>query len=409
VTAVALVVASGLATENCKRKPAMPDAVAEPLEGGPYPTLLLSQAWFWKDAEGKQKPGPARLQIWRETPHGWRHSRLEDPESNVFHKAIIRDGAILTIGGEKALLSRWRFGPGGWQSERLWQRRWSGTHSRLRDLEIGDVDGDGRDEYVIATHDRGVVAIVHPPDGSGAPRVVELDEKPDTFVHEIEIGDIDGDGRRELVATPSDRNAGDRSQAGEVVLYRFDGTTYRRSVVASFPATHAKEVLLADVDHDGKDELFVVLEGEVRENRVLRPVEIREYRLQADGAFSYHTLARIDDRQSRFLLAADFNGDGRDELVATAMRGGVFLLEQPAKGAFEWKIRCIDSQSSGFEHAAVAADLDGDGVPELYVAADDQGELHRYVWDRQKGDFVRSRIGSFDSGGFTWNIAAGRL
>ena len=32
----------------------------------------------------------------------------------------------------------------------------------------------------------------------------------------------------------------------------------------------------------------------------------------------------------------------------------------------------IDADSSGFEHAAGIADLDGDGRPELYVAADDQ-------------------------------------
>ena len=37
--------------------------------------------------------------------------------------------------------------------------------------------------------------------------------------------------------------------------------------------------------------------------------------------------------------------------------------------------RSIDADSSGFEHAAYVADLDGDGTLELYVAADDQHEL----------------------------------
>ena len=44
--------------------------------------------------------------------------------------------------------------------------------------------------------------------------VTEIDEKPDTFVHEIEIGDIDGDGKLEFFATPSDRNSASGSQAG---------------------------------------------------------------------------------------------------------------------------------------------------------------------------------------------------
>lgn len=409
VAAAIVVIAAGLLTIDCRRKPAPPRAVAEPLEGGPYPTLLLSQAWFWKDAEGKQQPGPARLQIWRETPNGWRSSRLEDQESNVFHKALVRDGTILTIGAERAILRRWHFASGEWQSEPLWQRRWAGTHSRLRDIEMGDVDGDGIDEYVIATHDQGVVAIVHPAEGSGAPRVIELDAKPDTFVHEVEIGDIDGDGKSEIVATPSDRNDGTRSQPGEVVLHRFDGSTYRKTVVAAFTSTHAKEVLLTDVDGDGKAELFVVVEGEVSDGRALRPVEIRQYIPQRDGTFSYRVLARIEDRQARFLLSGDLDGDGRQELVATAMNAGVFLLRQPPKGSSEWSIRCIDHNSSGFEHAAVLADLNEDGTPEIYVAADDQGELDRYTWNASLGDFEKRRLGLIAKGGFTWNIAAGKL
>ena len=58
-----------------------------------------------KDAAGKSKPGPARLEIWREGAAGWNYTRLEDPESNVFHKAILSDdGSILTIGAMGAHL-----------------------------------------------------------------------------------------------------------------------------------------------------------------------------------------------------------------------------------------------------------------------------------------------------------------
>ena len=75
-----------------------PSPVQEPLNGGPYPGLLVSQAWFWKDGEGGINPGPARLDIWRQTDRGWKRTRLEDPDSNVFHKAMSYNGGILTIG-----------------------------------------------------------------------------------------------------------------------------------------------------------------------------------------------------------------------------------------------------------------------------------------------------------------------
>ena len=39
----------------------------------------------------------------------------------------------------------------GWTSETLWTRKWGGKFNRLRDVEIGDVNGDGKDDIVIAT------------------------------------------------------------------------------------------------------------------------------------------------------------------------------------------------------------------------------------------------------------------
>jgi hypothetical protein len=426
-TSVALRIASGsicalflaplavtLAGSSCTQRgthDGSPRAVQEPIEGGPYPALLLSQAWFWKDEQGKSRPGPARLTIWRQTPNGWRASRLEDGDSNVFHKTLIQDGSILTIGAEKAILKRWRFSAGHWTSDSLWQKAWGGQFNRLRDIEIGDVDGDGKDEYVIATHDMGVVAVYDPSDGMGPSKVIELDPKPDTFVHEIEIGDIDGDGRKEFFATPTERNLGNASQPGQVVMYRWNGSEYERTVVDTMNHTHAKELLTTDIDGDGRDELYAAVEGEVAGGRLVRGVEIRQYVYQKSGGFRARRIATIDDRQTRFLVAADYDGDGRKELVAAAMKTGLYLISpsmaRKKSGQANWSVRPFERVSSSFEHAIVAADLDRDGLPELYVAADDQGELNRYVWDRTAGGFRKTRVGSIDTGSYTWNIAAG--
>ena len=54
------------------------------------------------------------------------------------------------------------FADGKWSAENLWTQSWGGKLNRLRDIEVGDVDGDGKDEWVIATHDAGVVAVVDP-------------------------------------------------------------------------------------------------------------------------------------------------------------------------------------------------------------------------------------------------------
>ena len=397
---------------GCQKKDGPPQPVQQGLTGEPLPALLLTHAWFWNDADGKPRPGWARLDIWRNGSDGWSRTRLEDSDSNVFHKAIPYDGGILTIGAERALIKLWRFENGRWTSDTLWERSWGGQFDRMRDVEIGDVDHDGEDEIVVATHDSGVVAVIDPARDGGQPKITEMDQKADTFVHEIEIGDIDGDGKLEFFATTSDRNRADYSQAGGVVMYRWNGDGYERTWVDDQKGTHAKEILAYDVDGNGKSDLFSVLEAEVDQNatnKLKKPVEIRQYTLQADGSFTHHAIGTVPDRQTRFLVAADFDGDGRSELITPAMRTGIYYFRPPPAGSApgtEWTSSLITRDSSGFEHAAHAADLDGDGKPELYVAADDQGKLVRYDYDGKDG-FRATTIGDLEPGVFTWNITTG--
>ncbi len=343
--------------------------------------ILTSEARFTTGEDGSVVPAPATMGVWREVDGSWQRGELVDEDAVVFHKAIILDDTVLTVSGALpnqddayGYLKRWSLSEAGeWTSETIWRQRWGGTIQRLRDLEIGDVDGDGEDEFVVATHDAGVVAVIES-DGT----VTELDEKPDTFVHEIEIGDIDGDGVVEFFATPSDRNSASHSQHGEVVMYRFVDGAYERVVVESGAGTHAKEILATDIDGDGTTEFFAVFEAVVANGTITTPVEIRQYTLNAEGGFDASTVATIDDRQTRFLVAADFDNDGRQELVAAAMKTGLYFIDQSDSG--EWSLAQFESNSAGFEHACNVADMNGDGTVELYVAADDQKQLNVYEW-----------------------------
>ena len=89
---------------------------------------------------------------------------------------------ILTAGGSDAFLKWWV--PGA-APEVVWTEDFGGRWSRMRDIEVGDLYGDGSSAIAVATHDQGVVAVVRPlPDDTW--QVRRLDARPGIFVHEVE-------------------------------------------------------------------------------------------------------------------------------------------------------------------------------------------------------------------------------
>jgi hypothetical protein len=72
------------------------------------------------------------------------------------------------------------------------------------------------------------------------------------------------------------------------------------------------------------------------------------------------------------IVAADFDGDGRDELVLSAYEAGkLAVVEDPAGEA---RVRTLGFSGPG---RLAAGDLDGDGRPEI-VMSDDNGDVIRF-------------------------------
>jgi hypothetical protein len=353
-------------------------------------SLVLAMAVLGENEDGSPKPLPARAGILTREGGEWRYRFFEDEDSNVFHKVMpYGTEGLLTLGGSKAAVKLWR--PDG-KTETLWEADFGGKFSRMRDAEVGDIYGDGKLSIVVGTHDQGVVAVLRP-DGSGKFSVEELDRTPETIVHEIELGDLNGDGVLEIYATPTAPNKVDGTpQPGSVVRYVPPGQGPVE--VADLGSRHAKEILVADVDGDGRDELYVSVEAVSG-----GMVEIRRYDADTDPA-AENVVVRLDDKLCRFLTAGDVDGNGTREMVAATHKRGLFLLRPGSP----WKIDLIASDSSGFEHASILADLDSDGRDELYVASDDQAEVRRYDWTAE--GWKREVLVKFDDGlgRFTWNL-----
>ena len=83
------------------------DITGERWVGGAEGTaLLLSVSVFSAHEDGSPKPLPARMVMLIPAKSGWAHRFIEDPDSNVFQKAMVyRSGritGILTLGGTVA-------------------------------------------------------------------------------------------------------------------------------------------------------------------------------------------------------------------------------------------------------------------------------------------------------------------
>ena len=183
-------------------------------------------------------------------------------------------------------------------------------------------------------------------------------------------------------------------------MFRKGKSAFASTVVEEFPTRHVKEILVFDIDGSGRPVLFAALEGEEigagREQG--GSTEIKLYRFK-NGGMVGESVTKLPGKLCRFLAGGDVDGDGSPELIASTHQSGIWMLERDGK---KWRKTLVDMDSSGFEHATCLADLDGDGSDEIYVAADDQGWLRRYVWNGQR--FDRTNLMELTGDIITFNI-----
>ncbi|HEX2253093.1 MAG TPA: VCBS repeat-containing protein, partial [Thermoanaerobaculia bacterium] len=160
-------------------------------------------------------------------------------------------------GGSRGIAVYLNNGDGTWQPERpdLGIDRVYGDS-----LEVGDLDGDGRNDLVIAASRRGLKELVFRGVAGGGVEPVALTELPDdTQVGAVEIADFDGDGRPDLALGYVNNLLGTWLTGLDVLLNRADG--WQRRVLAAEEARDGVWSLgSGDLDADGRADL-VALRG----------------------------------------------------------------------------------------------------------------------------------------------------
>ena len=206
------------------------------------------------------------------------------------------------------------------------------------DAWITDVDGDGRVELILSNgfRDGGAKVQIHDFDpATGDPMVqprLVLDgfDGRRAFYASLAVGDLDGDGRPELVVAWKAQQEVNRTT---LLAYHVSGSGAQIAYELSYEdpdldlAYFEKMMAIADIDGDGRAELYISTRGDgstegVRSRHL---AHVYVYQLTSDGEVRRGQVVDFDDRlvQSSWLAVGDADGDGRAELVLATGKGDI--------------------------------------------------------------------------------------
>ncbi|MGJ6969560.1 FG-GAP-like repeat-containing protein [Streptosporangium sp. G11] len=254
-----------------------------------------------------------------------------------------------------------------------------GTREEVR---FADVDGDGRDDYLMVDPQGRVRAWGN---NLPSPRWIEMGEVaagvPGGTRDGLRFADLNGDGRDDYLMV--DAQGGVRAWGNVLPNQRW---TEWGEVAAGVPGATRDEVRFADIDGDGADDyLLVGLQGEVRAwgNNLPSPRWI-ERGVVASGFGATRDEVRF----------TDLDGDSRDDYLVVNAQGQVraWLNATGQTGVGAWLPQAVIAAGVGTSRANVEfADVDGGGQAD-YLTVNASGQVWAWIgelyigserWDRQ--------------------------
>lgn len=297
---------------------------------------------------------------------------------------------------------------------------------------IGDLNGDGRLDLVSANQgtavgaDDNVTVFIQTPDGKFPIEPTQTLGGPTTpRVQYVALGDINGDGRLDIVSANRNRirnAAGEELGGGDltVFLQRQDGTfpvepslymgglgaprrLRQRSVSDGGdegrdprlpPITQGPcSVAVGDLNGDGRLDIVSANEGEQPTGNPRRYDDLTIFLQDSSGGFSSEPSIRLGNssttRRPQSVAIGDLDSDGDLDLVSANEDGDdLTIFLQVSQGSFQLSVPALGGPgvTDGPEFVAIA-DLDADGAQDI-VSVNEDSDSFTVFFQESTGSFT---------------------
>ena len=241
-------------------------------------------------------------------------------------------------------------------------------------VNIADLDGDGKPELVATNQASASISVLRNTSTKGTINASSFAPKVNfttgTTPYSVAIADIDRDGKPDLAVA--------NASAGVNTISVFRNTTVTGTINASSFAAKVdfatgpspRSVALVDIDRDGKPDLVAAnSEASSTTISVLRNTS-------SPGIINSSSFSTKVDFTSgtspQHIAVGDLDGDGKPDIVATNINGNSISVFRNTASLNIIDMTSlapkVDFATGAGPVAAVTADIDGDGIPEIAVA-----------------------------------------
>ncbi len=228
----------------------------------------------------------------------------------------------------------------------------------------GDIDGDGKTEVIIIGS--GAALWYRPSTGEKGTVALGI------FGVGVALEDVDGDGRKEIVTGKNLKDSPDASDNWILCWYKAGpklDDPWTEYVLDKKTAGHPHDVVFGDLDRDGRREL-------VANAMYCDHPGLFAYKIPADPRLPWKKQMVQTGLSAEGTAVGDLDGDGRDEIVS-----GPYWFSAPSAGAFSGELWATHALAPDYREMCRAAvvDVNDDGHLDVVLVEDEYPD-GRLAW-----------------------------